>query len=288
MPRIFDGTRTANVVVFFSGGASSMRAMLEDENHGKTYTVTGAYTDKEHAEGRKLCDDAGIPHIYRGRKEFYAERGLDPKQWDSRRRFYDYLCGELAQFKPDIICLSGYMHIVADPLLNEYRDSVLNVHPSDLTILTGEHHERVNAACMDQETAARLVYVYDVKRKFTGANAVYDAVNDGESETRSTVHIVTEELDGGPIVTQSRAFRIQPSWKTPLIDPEQVQRYANGLQKQMKAGGDGPAYLKALGLIATGRLSVTDTFTFVDHEELSVRKLFDGEKELPYSGLRLN
>ena len=255
-----------NVVVFFSGGASSLRAMLGDPEHGVSYKATGAYADREDAKGIKLCDDNGIPVIKDiSRKQFYRKHGLDPKEWDSRRRFYEMLGKEIEQFRPDVIALSGYMHVVTDPIL---QHPTFNVHPADLTIL-----ESAGGATIDMS----LLYPEDVAseypgftRKFRGEDAVYDAINSGEEVTRSSVHIVTENFDEGPVVVQSKPFVIDNAVKERVAEgnTEGLREYADSLQERMKTEGDGPAYCKALGLLSTGRLSMEGCRIFVDDIEL--------------------
>jgi len=263
-----------NVVVFFSGGASSLRAMLEDPEYGKLYKVTGAYTDKKGAKGIELCDDSGIPVIKDiSRRQFYIKHGLDPKEWDSRRIFYEMLGREIEQFDPDAIALSGYMHIVTDPIL---QHPTFNVHPADLTILESPGGARVDATLMYPEEAAHKYPGF--ARKFRGEDAVYDAINSGEKVTRSSVHITTENFDEGPIVVQSKPFGIDPAVKERVAEGnmEGVREYADSLQERMKAEGDGPAYRTALGLLSTGRLSRED------------RRLFVDDMELLYCGVRLD
>ncbi len=260
-----------NVVVFFSGGASSLRAMLQDSNYGRLYRVTGAYTDKEDAGGRKLCKENKIQDLYISRRDFYRQNGLDPKDWSARKRFYEMLRREIWQFKPDIIALSGYMHIVTDPLLAEYKSRVLNVHPADLTVFNGEDVFRLDSSQLSPAEVRKIVDSKGLSRKFKGEDAVYDAIVAGEPATRSTIHIATEDFDEGPIVVQSKAF---------IVDQDAIQKpglreYASSLQDRMKSEGDGPAYLKALELISQGRLTVDSETLFLDG------------RELPYCGFRL-
>ncbi|MBI5347280.1 MAG: hypothetical protein HZB66_01575 [Candidatus Aenigmarchaeota archaeon] len=266
-----------NAVVFFSGGASSLKAMLHDENYGRLYRVTGAYTDKEDAKGRQLCRDNGIPDLFISRKGFYLQKGLDPKDWDSRRKFYEMLAGEIEQFRPDVICLSGYMHIVSDPMLAQYQARMLNVHPADLTILSIPNVSRLDVSQLSPREVRKLFESDKPSKKIKGEHAVYDAIVAGEACTRSTIHIVTEDFDEGPIVVQSRPFPVDPVVHERVLHGQLdgVQEYASDLQDKMKTEGDGPAYLKALELISQGRLSI-------DGETLSL----DG-KDLPYCGFRL-
>lgn len=277
MQKLYEGSREMNVVVFFSGGASSLKAMLGDENYGKLYRVPGAYTDKEEAKGRQLCRDNSIPDLFISRKGFYSQHDLDPKNRDSRRRFYEMLAREIGQFRPDVICLSGYMHIVTDPVLTEYESRVLNVHPADLAILSGLGSSRLDVSQLSPKEVRKLIEINKLTRKIKGENAVYDAITGGEQATRSTIHIATEDFDEGPIVVQSKSFAVNPEMRERAFSglTDGVQNYASALQDTMKAEGDGPAYLKALELISQGRLSI-------DGETLSL----DG-KNLPYCGFRL-
>ena len=270
-----DRKEPMRVFWMFSGGASSLKATLEDPNNGLLYVNVGAYTDKEDAKGRsEVCKPAGIPDIFISRKDFYRQQGLDPKHPDSRRRFYEMLRREkIEPFKPDIVCLSGYMHIVSDPLL-EYK--ILNVHPADLTILTGPTVERLDASQVMARQAKKMIDANKLQRKLKGEKAVHDAIRFGETATRSTVHMATEIFDEGPIVVQSRPFEVrQEAIEGARSGGDAFDAYASSLQEFMKTEGDGPAYLKALELFATRRVRVWGDTLFLDG------------KEMPYCGVRL-
>lgn len=258
-----------NVVVLFSGGASSLRAMLQDPNYGKLYRVTGAFTDRNDASGIELCQDNGIDVRYIGRRKFYEEKGLEPKNPDSRKHFYEAVCKTIEGFDPDIIALSGYMHIVSDPLLEEYENKILNVHPADLTILLWSGIDKLYASRLYASQIRKLRRSNALERKFKGDNAVYDAIAAGEKYLRSTIHIATEDFDEGPIVVQSCPFIVSAL-------PDDVASYAMQVQDRMKLECDGHAYMKALELIADGRISVEGDAVFLD------------SKPLPYCGYRLS
>ena len=90
----------------------------------------------------------------------------------SLREWYDRETAELLQrFGIDVVVLLGYLFVVTDQLLDAFPGRVLNVH--------------------------------DGTRKFPGLHATRDAILAGETETHSIVHIVTRELDRGPLVVQS-------------------------------------------------------------------------------------
>ena len=102
------------------------------------------------------------------------------------RREYDAATRKILRAaRADIVLLLGYTYIVTDVLLSEFR--ILNIHDSDLR-LTGP----------------------DGERRYTGLHSTRDAILAGEKETRSTLHVVTEKLDGGPILNVSRAYPVAP------------------------------------------------------------------------------
>ncbi len=266
-----------NVVVFFSGGASSLKAMLNDENYGKLYRVTGAYTDKEDASGRQLCKDNGIPDLFISRNDFYSKNELNPNNWSSRYNFYEMLTKEIKQFNPDIICMSGYMHILSHPILKEYENRILNVHPADLTILSSPTSYRLDVSRLSSKEVRKLTECNKLTRKIKGENAVYDAIASGEQKTRSTVHIAREDFDEGPILVQSKPFIVNSEILEKINngDLDGLKEYSSCLQNNMKSYGDGPAYLRALELISQGYISVDGDTVFLN------------DKELPYCGVRL-
>ena len=79
----------------------------------------------------------------------------------------------------DVIVLLGYLFIITEPLLSAFPDRILNVHDSDLP-------------------------------RYPGLHATRDAIFSGERETRSSVHIVTADLDAGPVIARSKAFPVAP------------------------------------------------------------------------------
>jgi phosphoribosylglycinamide formyltransferase-1 len=104
------------------------------------------------------------------------------------RRDYDRATLEIVRtFDADLILLLGYTYIVTDVLLAAFPGRILNIHDSDLRITRG-----------------------DGERRYVGLHSTRDAIVAGETETRSTLHVVTEKLDGGPIIAVSRAYPVAP------------------------------------------------------------------------------
>ncbi len=71
-----------------------------------------------------------------------------------------------------LVCLAGFMRLVGAPLLDAFPNRVLNIHPSLLP-------------------------------SFPGLDAQRQAIEHGVRVSGATVHLVTAELDGGPIILQS-------------------------------------------------------------------------------------
>jgi len=83
----------------------------------------------------------------------------------------------LRPFHPDAVVCLGYLYVITQPLLSAFR--ILNVHDSDLP-------------------------------RYPGLHATRDAIYAGERETRSSVHVVTSVLDGGPVLARSDSFPVAP------------------------------------------------------------------------------
>ena len=109
--------------------------------------------------------------------QFAAQQGiataaLDHKQFDSREAFDAELMKLIDGFAPDVVVLAGFMRILTEGFVRHYEGRLMNIHPSLLPAFPGLHtHERaLEAGC-----------------KVAGA----------------TVHLVTPELDHGPIIAQA-------------------------------------------------------------------------------------
>ena len=99
-------------------------------------------------------------------------RVLDHKAFDGREAFDAALIETLDAFEPQLVVLAGFMRILTPGFVRHYAGRLLNIHPSLLPKYKGLHtHQR--------------------------------ALEAGDSEHGCSVHFVTEELDGGPLVVQA-------------------------------------------------------------------------------------
>ena len=97
---------------------------------------------------------------------------VDHRTFPTRDAFDRVLANELRSRQVSLVCLAGFMRLVGAPLLEAFPNAILNVHPSLLPAFPGVESQR-------------------------------QALDHGVKVAGATVHLVTAELDGGPIVLQS-------------------------------------------------------------------------------------
>ena len=97
---------------------------------------------------------------------------LNPRDYDDRDAYDAAIAEALRARRVDLVCLAGFMRLVGPRLLEAFPNRILNIHPSLL-------------------------------RSFPGLDAQRQALEYGVPVTGATVHLVTCELDGGPIVLQA-------------------------------------------------------------------------------------
>jgi folate-dependent phosphoribosylglycinamide formyltransferase PurN len=242
---LFEADRPLRVVTLFSGGASGVRYLADhDPGYGDAYEVVGALTDDPDAPGVEALKSRGIPVEVHDIEAFYDERNADTSDLDVREAFDAVTAQRIGRFDPDLVLLSGYMRILTDPMVAAHP--TLNVHPADLTI-TDDDGERV----------------------YVGHDPVHDAITDGRSETRSSVHFVTPGVDEGPLVVLSKPFPVRREQIATLLkhgSEDALRNYVDAHQEWMKWDGDGPALATALDLVASGGVAFADGEAVVDGE----------------------
>ncbi|MGR6816303.1 phosphoribosylglycinamide formyltransferase [Acinetobacter baumannii] len=98
---------------------------------------------------------------------------IDPADYPDREAYDKALITQIDGYQPDIVVLAGFMRILSPLFVNHYQHKLLNIHPSLLPKYPGLHTHK---------------QVIENKDAFHG----------------TTVHFVTEELDGGPMIIQAR------------------------------------------------------------------------------------
>ncbi len=159
---------------------------------------------------------------------------VSPRPGSARGDFDHELAAAVRAHAPEIVALAGFMRILSPPFVEEFLGRMLNIHPSLLPKYRGLHtHRRVLEA--------------------------------HEAEHGASVHFVTPELDGGPVVIQGR-LRIRP-------DDDEARLAARVQTMEHRI------YPQAIAWFAQGRLLWNGGNPLLDGEPLTVPRIID-EQEL--------
>jgi phosphoribosylglycinamide formyltransferase-1 len=163
--------------------------------------------------------------LQRASKAGIPTRVIDHRDYADRLSFDKRLIEEIDSFNPALVVLAGFMRILSAEFVQHYAGRVLNIHPSLLPAYRGTHtHERVLEA--------------------------------GEKEHGVSVHFVTEELDGGPVVLQA---------SVPIRTDDTAISLAERVFEQ-----EHRIYPKAVAWFAAGRLNMQDKAAVFDGKRLGV------------------
>jgi phosphoribosylglycinamide formyltransferase-1 len=150
---------------------------------------------------------------------------IEAARFDDRAAFEAALTGAIERSGADLIVLAGFMRILSAPFAQRYAGRLLNIHPSLLPRYKGlDTHGRVLRA--------------------------------GEREHGASVHFVTAELDGGPLICQARV---------PVRPDDTEQTLAARVIAQ-----EHRIYPLAIGLIADGRLELQGSTVVLDGQPLRI------------------
>lgn len=147
--------------ILISGRGSNMIALAEAVKDGRIpdTEIAVVVSDKTNAAGLTRAEEFGL------KTQIVERRGRTREDHDGET--IDVLKSD----QVDFVCLAGYMRVLSAYFLEEFRDRILNIHPSLLPA-------------------------------FPGLNAQLQAIEHGVKFSGCTVHFVDETLDGGPIIAQ--------------------------------------------------------------------------------------
>ena len=161
--------------------------------------------------------------LERAREAGIPQHALAASQFASREAFDRELMHEIDAYAPDVVVLAGYMRILSAEFVQHYQGKLLNIHPSLLP-------------------------------KYPGLNTHRQALDNGDTEHGPSVHFVTEELDGGPVILQA---------KVPVFDGDDEEEITSRVQAQEHA-----IYPLVVGWFLSGRLKMQDNHAWLDDVKL--------------------
>lgn len=148
---------------------------------------------------------------------------LEHTLFSSREDYDQSLAGLIDTFEPDVIVLAGFMRILTPEFVRRFQGKMVNVHPSLLP-------------------------------KYTGLNTHRRAIDAGDDEHGCSVHFVTEELDGGPVILQA---------KVPIFADDDEHSVQMRVQEQ-----EHRVFPLTIHWIATGRAKLVDGVAHLDGKPL--------------------
>jgi len=169
--------------------------------------------------GVVISNRPGAAGLERAQQAGISTVVLEPTSFDERKDYDLALVAELRRHEVDLVCLAGFMRLLSSSFVEAFANRILNVHPSLLPAFPGLHA---------QEQTWRH----------------------GAKVAGATVHVVTPELDAGPIVLQS-AIRVDED-DTPVtlagrILAEEHRIYPQAIEIMLDGGWhiDGRRFVRA-------------------------------------------
>jgi phosphoribosylglycinamide formyltransferase-1 len=149
---------------------------------------------------------------------------IDHKSFASRQEYDVKMVECINEFSPSLIVLAGFMRILTPAFVEHFKGRMLNIHPSLLP-------------------------------KYKGLDTHQRAINAGDKEHGASVHFVTPELDGGPVVLQS---------KVPVFEQQDAQELADRVQQQERQ-----MYPLVIKWFCEDRLNMIDNNAVLDDQILA-------------------
>lgn len=204
------------IAVLVSGGGTNLQAIIDRVKDG---TIADAKIDVV------ISNNKGAYALERAAKAGIDALVISPKDFEDRAQFNQALLSELKARNVDLVVLAGYLVVVPETVISEFRNRIINIHPSLIPSFCGKGY-------------------YGLK--------VHEAVlSRGVKVTGATVHFVDEGTDTGPIILQ-KAVEVKQS-DTPEV-----------LQRRVMEEAEWVILPRAIAMIAKGQISVVDGLVRVE------------------------
>ena len=198
------------IAVCVSGGGTNLQAIIDKINSGEIHNteIAVVISNNKNAYALERASAAGIEGVC-----------ISPKDYASRTEFNKAFLEKLNSYDVDLVVLAGFLVVIPEEMIRQYRNRIINIHPSLIPSFCGTGY-------------------YGLK--------VHEGVLErGVKVTGATCHFVDEGTDTGPIILQ-KAVEVQEG-DTPEI-----------LQRRVMEQAEWIIMPRAIDLIARGCVSVVD------------------------------
>ncbi len=179
-----------------------------------------------------ISNRADAPGLAYARERTIDTLALDAKDYPDREAYDLALQGMIDLFHPGLVVLAGFMRILSPGFVRHYTGRLINIHPSLLP-------------------------------EFRGLNTHQRAIEAGTDEHGASVHFVTEELDGGPVIAQVHV---------PVLLEDSAETLAQRVLEQ-----EHHLYVKVIQWIAEGRVTLEDDGPHFDGKILKTPKQLEAK-----------
>ena len=202
-----------NIAVFVSGGGTNLQALIDAQDRGeiKNGKITFVLASNENAYALERAKKAGIESTVVNRKAYDTKADYD-------KAVLEALDGK----NIDLIVLAGFLSILGEDLVNEYKNRIINIHPSLIPLFCGDG--------------------------FYGKKVHTAVLNSGVKVTGATAHFVNEITDGG-------AINLQKAVPVEQGDNEDILQYRVMRQAEWEI------LPKAVSLFCEGRIKINGNKT---------------------------
>lgn len=197
-----------NIAVLVSGGGTNLQALIDAQNRGEIINgrITCVISSKPGVYALERAEKADIPSVVIARSEY-----------SDIRSYTAAITKELLNRKADLVVYAGFMTILDEQIVKAFPGKMMNVHPALIPSFCG--------------------------KGFYGLHVHEAALEKGVKLTGATVHFVTEECDGGPIILQKAV---------PVLNVDTPE----SLQKRVMQECEWKILPEAVSLFCQGRIRI--------------------------------
>lgn len=203
------------VMVLVSGGGTNLQAIIDAIDNGMiTNTeIKVVISNNKNAYALERAKNHGIEGLC-----------ISPKDYESRAEFNEAFLEKLNSYEVDLVVLAGFLVVIPEMMIKQYRNRIINIHPSLIPSFCGTG--------------------------FYGLKVHEGVLSRGVKVTGATVHFVDEGTDTGSIILQ-KAVEVQQG-DTPEV-----------LQRRVMEQAEWIIMPQAIDLIANGKVSVVDGYAVI-------------------------